>query len=269
MSTSVRLALVFLICTLAAGCDSGGDGPGDPPEGSGPPFGAGNGKLVVLSDLSSAGQIDVVLAGESIGAVTRHVGCAADATTDDGFATAVRSAGTYELRAEGAAGDSWSFDQEVVADELSRVVLRGAPSRYEHGLRPELAGLPVFVSNDNGGTVELPLDRYHAEVESGADPIRLRVVAPDVAQGDRIDILLNGELLADGVVLGPSELVYDLVLRPGANNVVARLSQDAGEDGTRAEVLLEWRNPSALIKTINFGQLREGRWNGKNVLFRC
>ena len=269
-ATLLRLVLASALCLFAAGCDAGGgEAPSDPPGNSGPPFGEGNGKLLVLSDLSAAGQIDVVLAGKPIGAVTRHVGCASDATTDDGFATAIRPAGTYELRAEGDGDLAWSFDQEILADEVSHVVLRGAPSLYEHGLRPELAGLPVFVSNDNGGTVELPLDRYHAEVEAGASVVRVVVEPPEAAQGDRIDILFNGTPLAENVGLGPSGLAYDLTLRPGANNVVARLSQDEGNDGTSAEVVLEWRNPSALTRTIRFGQLRDDRWNGKNVLYEC
>ncbi|HEX8385157.1 MAG TPA: hypothetical protein VF576_03180, partial [Rubricoccaceae bacterium] len=64
--------LLVALCALALPACDAVEGP---PAGPSHPYGEGNGRIVVVSDLAAAQRIDVTLAGEPIGAVTRFAGC--------------------------------------------------------------------------------------------------------------------------------------------------------------------------------------------------
>lgn len=255
------LTLVALTLSLA-GCDLLEPPPDvPPPDGAVHPFGEGNGKVVFLSDLAAAQRIDVTLGGEPIGAVTRFVGCPAQVTTDDSLATAVRPAGTYEYSARSPTGLTWaSTTVTVTEDALIRFVLYGRPSQYAVHLPDAIEGFPV--------TSPGSLDVFHATVQNPTD-FRLRVTAPPVVQGDRVDVVANGVFVVRGALLGTSDLWFDLPVAPGPNYVALRLSQDEGGDGAPVQAVL-YDGAQDLTSLYSFStRLTQARWIGNNVRNAC
>lgn len=231
------------------------------------PYGAGNGKVVFLSDLAVAQRIDVTLGGEPIGAVTKFVGCPSRVTADDSLATAIRPAGNYQYSARSTTGTAWATSSvRIDEDGLNRIVLIGRPSAYALHLPSEIEGIPAATQND---------DTFHLTTNSSE--ARLMVTRPQAIQGDRIDVVHNGRVVARGAALGASDLSFDLALTPGPNYVAVRLSHDPDGDGARVNVDLSGGNGVAVRlhngTDYTFNQtprpLPSTRWVGKNVRHSC
>lgn len=193
-----------------------------PPPAPVPPYGAGNGKVIFLSDLASASRIDVTLGGESIGAVTKFVGCPSRVTADDSLATAIRPAGTYAYSARAASGVVWQPTTTTISeDRVTRHVLIGRPSQYANHVPTAYSGYPA---NAVGG------DTFRNTLDAPAAP-RLKITAPAIVDGDRIDVVLNGTVIGRGLLLGTTDVWLDLPLVPGPNWIAFRLSQDPDGQG--------------------------------------
>lgn len=249
-----RLLIGFCALTFTA-CDIVETDDTPPPDPVTHPYGAGNGKVVFLSDLAGAERIDVTLGGESIGAVTRFVGCPSRVTTDDSLAVAIRPAGTYQYSAQSATGLQWSASPvHIRADEARRIVLIGRPSLYQNHYPSQLEGYPAAEGNH---------DRF-ATTLTPSDPYRLVVTRPGVVQGDRIDVVVNGTAVVRGLALGTTDTEIPVTLRPGPNWLAARLSHDPDGDGTSAWVYLYRDNANYLRTAVS-----ASRWIGYNFRYDC
>ncbi len=258
---SLRLLLALLCATLPA-CDLLEPLPDEPPPGGAThPYGEGNGKVVFLSDLADAERIDVTLGGEPIGAVTRFTGCPGRVTTDDSLAVAIRPAGTYQYAAQSTTGLSWATSSvTVTADEIERVIFVGRPSRYAVHLPAEIEGFPVPRAST---------DTFHLTVRD-ASAVQLRVGAPTIVQGDRVDLMHNGDIIARDLPLGTSIRSFDIVLTPGPNYVAVRLSHDPDGDGSPALVALyEGDTRVGYLNNYDRSWLHTTNWAGLNVRYAC
>lgn len=250
------LPLVALTLSLAS-CDLvevvPPDGPPVEPPPAQPvhPYGAGNGKVVFLSDLAVAQRIDVTLGGEAIGAVTKFVGCPSRVVADDSLATAIRPAGTYQYSARSTTGLTWaSSSVRIDEDGLKRITFTGRPSQYGRNLPSELEGYPVTRS---GG------DTFSSDF-SGSEQ-RLIIRRPNVVQGDRVDVVFNGTVVARGLALGTTNTEIPMSLLPGPNWYAIRLSHDPDRDGTSA--LFQLNANGTGYRSI------ESSWSGANIRYSC
>lgn len=254
------LPFVLLALSLAA-CDIVEPGDTPPPPPAIHPYGAGNGKVIFLSDLAAAERIDVMLAGEPIGAVTRFVGCPSQVTTDDSLAVAIRPAGNYQYTAQSATGLGWSASTvQIREDVVTRRVLVGRPSMYEFHAPGEIEGMPVFPSGANAD--------YFASTVTAPFAARIEISPPGVVQGDRFDLVVNGAFVVRGGLIGTAGYVHTPALRPGSNYVALRLSHDVGDDGTSAEIRFVDGSPLTLSVSLS-GWRASRQWEGFNVRYAC
>lgn len=255
----LRPLLLILLGSLAfSACDVVEPDPPPvepPPAVPAHPYGEGNGKVMFLSDLAAAQRIDVTLAGTPIGAVTKFVGCPSRVTADDSLATAIRPAGSYQYTAQSTTGITWPASSvRIDEDEITRFVLFGRPSRYANHFPTELEGYPTTA-----------VDEFRLTL-SPEIVYRIVVRRPTVVQGDRIDVVINGMVVARGLALGTTDTEIPVSLLPGPNWYALRLSHDPDGDGTTARFRFEL-GPSGGTATI-YAPVASA-WGGANVRYAC
>ena len=255
-------ALIATLCLLALPACDLLELPPDvtPPDGASHPYGEGNGRLAFVSDLADAVRIDVTVAGESIGSITRSSGCPSTMRGDDGLATAILPAGRYQYTATAASGVAWGPTTITVEeDEETRQVLVGRPSDYALHLPDEFEGYPASTV---GG------DIFLNTVWDPATP-QIRVFRPAVAQGDRIDVVVNGIVVGRDLTLGVSDLWLELPLSPGPNWIAVRLSHDEGNDGAAVRTSVYDGDTYLFNVYSESTRVTAARWVGSNLRNAC
>ena len=245
------LPAVFFVCICfaVASCDAIADAVF--------PYGEGNGKLVVSSDIASATRIDVSLAGESAGSITRFPACPGDPDNESGLATIIKPAGVYQGRGTTANGASVSFTARITANEKTVVPLRGRPSAYDVNIPDSISGIEVIQPSTSAFQV----------TTSGNDEAEFVVTDPGVNQGDRISLAFNGRLVASSAALTSGGFRVPITLSPGANWIMATVDQDIGSRGIgNSDVYLSKPDQGRRYE-IQF--VNSSQWRGFYVRYDC